>query len=1114
MGDLFIGIAIGIGLSTLVGLLRARTAEKRGAAVPEHTPAVEGPPDVAARLQAMTAELTAIGDASAHPRDVTAAPPFREAVTLLESEQVPLTVVTDYAAGASWMLSAAALAALSRRPDRQDAAAAVLRQVRYLSPWPMFYALQFFLSLEDRPPVGSVLLGAPEYWGTHPLLAGLLAEYFEARAALGDTITFGPVLTDTPTAEVDAAEALLRVIRHPHARTLTDELGSWRRQALDRTFLSTAGRFVERDGEHDLRIEHVAIRQPLATAAAFLLTAPFRSALVVGEPRVGKSTFVMLLLARALEQGWSVFEAGATGLMSGQQYFGQLEERLRRLTAELAVEKRVIWYVPDLLHLASSGTHRGQSASLLEQVLPAVVSGRVVMVSEATPTGLTTLLEHFPGLRGAFELVRLPRLSDAAADGLARELAARLQASTGITVAADVTDTVMQLARHYLGFDSMPGGALDLLKLTVHQVAARGGRHMDRDHVVATLSKVTGMPSLVLDARERMNLAEVRSFFTKRVIGQDEAVDAVLDRVAMLKAGLTDPGRPIGVFLFAGPTGTGKTELAKTLAAFLFGSAERLVRLDMSEFQSVESTRKILGDPEHRDAHALTDRVAKQPFSVVLLDEFEKAHPNVWDLFLQVFDDGRLTDASGRTVDFRHTILVLTSNLGSTIQQHAGPGFVESAAGFSANQVVRVVNQSFRPEFVNRLDAILVFRPLTRALMRGILLNELAKVLERRGLRDREWAVEWESSALDFLLEKGFSPAMGARPLKRAIDRFLLAPLAATLVEHRAPEGDQFLFVRSDGRGIQVEFVDPDEPALAPADAPAPTARRNLASMTLHAVGSAEERDALAAESEALERRLSDETWMAVERTVQADMQHPAFWSRPDRFDVLSRYALMDRVRAATETARGLQSRLARSRKPDDRYSRDLVTRLALQLLVIGRGVADVLDQAPVEMALAVQPSLDGAHDPATSDRWCAQVFEMYQRWADRRHMSWEAVPAPQGEVRLAVVSGFGAARVLQREVGLHTLEYEAGREGLARVVARVRAAATPALVPEAMPARYNALLAALDHQTSQPPVVRRYRLDGAPLIRDVAYGWRTGRPELVLGGDFDLLADGLTHAT
>ena len=214
----------------------------------------------------------------------------------------------------------------------------------------------------------------------------------------------------------------------------------------------------------------------------------------------------------------------------------------------------------------------------------------------------------------------------------------------------------------------------------------------------------------------------------------------------MIKAGLTDPTRPQGVFLFVGPTGTGKTEIAKTLAEFLFGSPNRMIRLDMSEFQEPEALSRILGEQKEMSENtkntALVNLIRNQPFSVVLLDEFEKAHPNIWDLFLQVFDDGRLTDRRGNSADFRHCIIILTSNLGANIPHGTNIGFTKSS-GFTSGSVERAVGQVFRREFLNRLDRIIVFRPLARSVMKDILHKELDQVVDRRGLRTRNWAVEW-----------------------------------------------------------------------------------------------------------------------------------------------------------------------------------------------------------------------------------------------------------------------------------------------------------------------------------------------------------------------------------
>ncbi len=408
---------------------------------------------------------------------------------------------------------------------------------------------------------------------------------------------------------------------------------------------------------------------------------PRRDRCCSGEQLVGKSSLLRLLAQRLTPQGWTVFEASGADLMAGQQWFGQLEGRIQRATEEITVAKKLIWYIPDLLQLARSGTHQGQSASILDQILPAMVSGRIVVWTEASPTAAVRLLQTRPALRSVVEVVRLEPASEEKTLSLTRAVVARLSNERHLTFDPGCADTAVACARQYLGSAGLPGSALHVIKLT----AARGEqrRKFVCGDVLNTLSQLTGLPISILDNRERIDLASVREFFASRVMGQDEAVGCVIDRIAMLKAGLSDPGRPIGVFLFAGPTGTGKTELAKTTAEYLFGSADRLIRLDMSEFQTADLST-FLGSGAHGETESLIHRVRKQPFSVVLLDEFEKAHPRIWDLFLQVFDDGRLTDTLGQVADFRHCLIILTSNLGATRHQSSGFGFASPADVFTS----------------------------------------------------------------------------------------------------------------------------------------------------------------------------------------------------------------------------------------------------------------------------------------------------------------------------------------------------------------------------------------------------------------------------------------------
>jgi ATP-dependent Clp protease ATP-binding subunit ClpC len=875
----------------------------------------------------------------------------------------------------------------------------------------------------------------------------------------------------------------------------------------DTRFLESVGQVWSRTGETDLLVEPLEWKELLQASENAIGQSPPRSLLVRGETKAGKTSFLRLLGDRLARKGWTIIEAGGPELQAGQTYIGQLEDRMKRFFSELTPAKKAIWYVPDILQIAVSGTHHGQTASILDQALPALHAGRLIIITEATPARLTLLNQIRPNLRGVFEIAGLAAMSEERTLSVVNEFATRLGSRAGIAFDAASVPLALQLVRQYMNTSTLPGVVFDLVKLSYNRCMADGQKSIGAADMLATLSQLTGLPRAILDANEKVELEKVHRFFGERVMGQSEAVHAVVDRIAMLKAGLTDPGKPIGVFLFAGPTGTGKTELAKTLAEYLFGSGDRMIRLDMSEFKHHESISKIVGETGYGSgqSEALTNRVRKQPFSVVLLDEFEKAHPNVWDLFLQVFDDGRLGDANGNVADFRHCIIILTSNLGATVHQNSGLGFGAREDVFSPDQVLSAVAQAFRPEFVNRLDKVIVFQPLKRDLMRDILKKELKQVLERRGLRNREWAVEWESSVLDFLLDRGFSAQLGARPLKRAIDQYLLAPLAATIVEHRVPEGDQFLFVRSDGRAIQVEFVDPDAEAHGEAvaqDEPRGD-RIALAGIIMSPLGTARERAAIELEHRALRSCLEGDAWRILSDGLALEMADPAFWSRQDRSLILSRYALMDRVKAASQTVESLRERLDKSRDAAGHFSAELMARLARQVLACRAGSLDALTDAPVEAVLAVEPALDGGGDRASAAAWSTRLTDMYRAWARKRGMQIQEFV--HDGVSYLAISGFGAFRTLTEEAGLHVFEPEEDDEDGSRSIARVRV--VPAPPSELKPSKAGRTLkAVIEGSPANSVVVRRYRSGSSPLVRDARRGWRSGKTEIVLAGDFDLV--------
>ena len=325
------------------------------------------------------------------------------------------------------------------------------------------------------------------------------------------------------------------------------------------------------------------------------------------------------------------------------------------------------------------------------------------------------------------------------------------------------------------------------------------------DDIARVVSQWTRIPLIRLEQKESDRLLKMEEQMKKSIIGQDEAVSAIARAVRRSRAGIKNPRRPIGSFIFLGPTGVGKSLLARILSEFMFGDQDALIQIDMSEYMDKFNVSRLIGAPPgyvgYEEGGQLTEKVRRRPYSVVLLDEIEKAHPDVFNLLLQVFEDGQLTDSFGRKVDFRNTVIIMTSNVGAETIRNAGSlGFVAQKEDTSYNAIkdrlLNEVKKAFKPEFLNRIDDIIVFRHLTKENLTEIIKLEVDEVIQR--LKDKGIEISLSAEAMDFLMEKGYDPIYGARPLKRTIQRYVEDMLSEEIISGRFKEGSKITVVRRD----------------------------------------------------------------------------------------------------------------------------------------------------------------------------------------------------------------------------------------------------------------------------------------------------------------------------
>lgn len=527
----------------------------------------------------------------------------------------------------------------------------------------------------------------------------------------------------------------------------------------------------------------------------------------VGEPGVGKTALAEGLAQRIVDEQVPAPLAGArlvsldvAALVAGAKHRGEFEQRFRDVLTELRRHRdEVVVFVDEIHTLVDAGGGDGtlDAATLLK---PALARGELHLIGASTPQEYRRHIEADPALERRFQPITVPEPSVPEAVRVLEGLVDRYRQHHRVHITGDALDQAARLADRYVSDRFLPDKAVDLLDQACSRVRLRRGDGdepvVDADDIAEVVSRRTGIPVTDLTTVERTRLLDLERRLSTRVVGQDHAVRVVAEAVRRARAGLGDPDRPIGSFLFLGPTGVGKTELARALAGALFADPERMLRFDMGEYQEKHTVSRLIGAPPgylgHDQPGQLTDQVRRRPYSVLLLDEIDKAHPDVFNTLLQVLDAGRLTDATGRTVDFRNTVVIMTSNIGA---QAILDGTIPPGSTAALTDELRA---HLRPEFINRIDEIVSFR----ALGTGELTDIAALLLERtyEQLLGRGVRLEITEPAVAWLAEQGHDPAFGARPLRRVIQRELDNRLASLLVQGALPAGTTVTVDVADGQ--------------------------------------------------------------------------------------------------------------------------------------------------------------------------------------------------------------------------------------------------------------------------------------------------------------------------
>ena len=532
--------------------------------------------------------------------------------------------------------------------------------------------------------------------------------------------------------------------------------------------------------------------------------------MLIGEPGVGKSAIVEGIAQRIA--GGSISPALAkkrlisldiASVVAGTKYRGDFEKRLKAIIKEASTNPDIILFIDEFHTIVGAGGAQG-SLDAANMLKPALARGELQCIGATTMDEFAKIIEKDGALDRRFQKIVVEPTDIKQSISILNNIKSNYEEFHNVTYNEEAIEACARLTDRYVTDKFLPDKAIDAMDEAGSMVRLsltkdkKTGNVVDAEDIATVVSKMTGIPVNKVAESEGNRILKMKERLQGRIIGQDEAIDKVVRAIRRNRAGLKDPDRPIGTFLFFGPTGVGKTQLAKCLAEYLFDSEENMVRIDMSEYMEKFTVSRLIGAPPgyvgYEEGGQLSERVRRKPYCVVLLDEIEKAHPDIFNILLQVLDDGHLTDSNGRVVNFKNTIVIMTSNVGSRELDEYGSGVGFATAGKNVTQnrqsvLEKAIKKNFPPEFINRVDEQVFFNSLTKEDIEKIIDIELKDLKERA--EESGYKLTITPSAKRFIAEAGYDPAFGARPLKRAVMRYVEDPVSEFIISDRILQGRQ-----------------------------------------------------------------------------------------------------------------------------------------------------------------------------------------------------------------------------------------------------------------------------------------------------------------------------------